>query len=106
MRRSVAIGLAVVLAGCAPSGGDAGYAEIALAFLRTAGDVYRLNAVPLDELKGKASAIVREPVGTGRLELERYGRLYLLCNFTVRKNRIVTVTVLSASGGFQCDVKD
>jgi hypothetical protein len=97
---------ATILSGCAPTDAESGYAEIALNFVRTAGDIYRLNAAPLDELRGKGSAIIREPAGAARLELERTGRLYLLCNFAVRKNRIVTVSVFTGSGSFRCDVKD
>ena len=98
--------LALGLVGCTPGAGEAGYAEIALNFVRAAGDIYRLNAAPLEELGGRGTAIIREPVGTARLELERYGRLYLLCNFAIRKNRIVTVSVSAGGRSFQCDVRD
>lgn len=110
MRRAfIAVGALVLasgLAGCGPGSGNAGFADISLNFLRSGGDIYRLNAVTVDELRTRGAAVVREPAGTVRLELERLGRLYTLCDFTVRKDRIVTVAVRYGGGGFGCEVKD
>jgi hypothetical protein len=80
---------AVCLAAC-PS--DVGYVEIKTVPVATATAFY-LNSVKLDPLKN-GTAVLRQSVGTTRLAIEGSdGRLAMLCEIEVRKNRITTVTV-------------
>jgi hypothetical protein len=97
--------LAALLAAC-ESGEDAGYAEIKINYVHPASDIFRLGSVTLDELQRSNSAIVRQPVGSAKLELARRDVVYPLCSFDVKKNRIVTVTISPGSGGtLQCKVQ-
>ena len=92
---------AVSLAGC-PSE-DAGYVEIKLAPAETATAVY-LNSRRLKQLK-KGTAVLRENVGTAELATEgNDGRLIVLCDIEVRKDRItaVTISVLDRPPRCQC----
>jgi hypothetical protein len=80
---------AICLAAC-PS--DVGYVEIKTVPVATATAFY-LNSVKLDPLKN-GTAVLRQSVGTTRLAIEGSdGRLAMLCEIEVRKNRITTVTV-------------
>jgi hypothetical protein len=92
---------AVSLAGC-PSE-DAGYVEIKLAPAETATALY-LNSRRLNRLK-KGTAVLRENVGTAELATEgNDGRLIVLCDIEVRKDRItaVTISVLDRPPRCQC----
>jgi len=92
---------AVSLAGC-PSE-DAGYVEIKLAPAETATALY-LNSRKLKRLK-KGTAVLRENVGTAELATEGHdGRLIVLCDIEVRKDRItaVTISVLDRPPRCQC----
>jgi hypothetical protein len=92
---------AVSLAGC-PSE-DAGYVEIKLAPAETATALY-LNSRKLNRLK-KGTAVLRENVGTVELATEgNDGRLIVLCDIEVRKDRItaVTISVLDRPPRCQC----
>jgi len=81
---------AVSLAGC-PSE-DAGYVEIKLAPAETATALY-LNSRKLKRLT-KGTAVLREKVGTAELATEgNDGRLIVLCDIEVRKDRITAVTI-------------
>jgi len=82
-----------VLAACKPSG-DIGYVEIKTV------PVVAVTQVPLylDQEKlapiKKGSAILREPVGTLKLEAHGFdGTPAPICDIVVRKDRITTVTV-------------
>jgi hypothetical protein len=71
---------------------DVGYVEINTVPLATATTLY-LNSVKLDPLKN-GTAVLRHNVGTAKLVTEgNNGRLVMLCEITVRKNRITTVTI-------------
>ncbi len=92
---------AVSLAGC-PSE-DAGYVEIKLAPAETATALY-LNSRRLKRLT-KGTAVLRENVGTAELATEgNDGRLIVLCDIEVRKDRItaVTISVLDRPPRCQC----
>jgi hypothetical protein len=92
---------AVSLAGC-PSE-DAGYVEIKLAPAETATALY-LNSRKLKRLK-KGTAVLRENVGIAELATEgNDGRLIVLCDIEVRKDRItaVTISVLDRPPRCQC----
>ena len=79
---------AICLAACVFK--DVGYVEIKTVPVATA--LY-LNSVKLDPLKN-GTAVLRQSVGTAKLAAEgNDGRLAMLCEIEVRKNRITTVTV-------------
>jgi hypothetical protein len=92
---------ACLAAGCIPST-DAGYVELRIFPVITA-PLY-LNAVRLEPLKD-GRTILRHPTGKTRLQLERGGQFALLCEFEVRKNRIVTVTVAVLDRRARCEVQ-
>lgn len=86
----VAAPLALSLAACPI--GDVGYVEIRTAPAAATAALY-LNFVKLDTLKN-GSAVLRQSVGIAKLAMEGdNGRLAMLCEIEVRKNRITTVTV-------------
>jgi hypothetical protein len=100
-----AAALAASLAAC-NLGEDGGYAEIKINYVHPASDIFRLGPVTLDELQRSNSAIIRQPVGSAKLELTRRDTVYPLCSFDVKKNRIVTIVVSTGSGGgLQCKVQ-
>ena len=71
---------------------DVGYVEIKTVPVAAAIALY-LNSVKLDPLKN-GTAVLRQTVGTAKLATEGSdGRLAMLCEIEVRKNRITTVTV-------------
>jgi hypothetical protein len=89
---SAAIVGAVIVA-CRP-GADAGYVEIKTvpvsSVLQT---TFYLDATKLAPIR-KGSAILRQHVGTLKLQAEgAAGSLTLLCDIEVKKNRITSVTV-------------
>jgi hypothetical protein len=90
MRLSITGLGATCLAACTLK--DVGYVEINTVPLATATTLY-LNSVKLDPLKN-GTAVLRHNVGTAKLVIEgNNGRLVMLCEITVRKNRITTVTI-------------
>lgn len=58
-----------------------------------------LDTVKLEAPFRNGSTVVRQQVGKARLQLERGGQYLPLCEFDVRKNRIVTVRLTIA--GFE-----
>jgi hypothetical protein len=98
MRRNVGLVASVLIVGaaivaCRPTG-DTGYVEIktvpAAAAMPTA--LY-LDAEKLAPIK-KGSAVLRQPVGTMKLQADGIGGARAaLCDVVVRKNRITTVTI-------------
>jgi hypothetical protein len=96
------IGLLVLaLAACSPNT-DTGYVELRVFPAFNAALV--LNSEKLEPLKD-GRAILRQRVGPARLQLDRGGQLALLCEFEVRKNRIVTVTVSTFDRRLRCEVQ-
>jgi hypothetical protein len=87
----VLVGVAIVA--CRPSG-DVGYIEIKTVPLAPlAPTTLYLDSAKLDPIK-KGDAILRERVGTLKLQAEGFaGTLAALCSIVVQKNRITTVTV-------------
>jgi len=73
---------------------DAGYVEIkAIPATVVSAPVLLLDSVEVDGLKGGA-AVLRQRVGTLKLQTEGgAGKLALLCDIVVKKNRVTTVTV-------------
>ena len=79
----------LALAGC--NQGGTGYVE-----LKTVPGNVRLPALYLDADKVDAKpgvTVLRQPVGTARLQIDAADGKLLLCQVVVKKNRITTVTV-------------
>lgn len=77
--------------GCSPAS-EVGYVEIK-AVPPSADPVLYLDSVKV-ELPREGTAILRQRVGTTKLQAETGGgQLALLCNVVVKRNRITTVTV-------------
>jgi hypothetical protein len=88
-----ACGLALALAGCLPTN-EVGYVEIKTVPVApvTQAALY-LDATKVGPIQ-KGTAVLRQPVGTIKLQVDAIGgQLATLCNVVVKKNRITTVTV-------------
>jgi hypothetical protein len=98
MGRALGLAAAAVIVGaaiaaCMPSG-DTGYVEIKTVPVAplTQTALY-LGSEKLAQIK-KGSTVLRERVGTLKLQTEGYvGSLTAICDIEVKKNRITTVTV-------------
>jgi hypothetical protein len=101
IRLSIVVLGAICLAACTFK--EAGYVEIDTVPAAAATTLY-LNSVKLDPLKN-GTAVLRHNVGTAKLGTESNdGRLVVLCEITVRRNRItaVTISVLDRPPRCQC----
>jgi hypothetical protein len=92
MRAALAGALALLaLAGCGREG-NTGYLE-----LKTVPSSARVPALYIDADKvdppRSGTAVLRQPVGTAKLQIDGEGGRVTLCQFVVRKNRITTVTI-------------
>jgi hypothetical protein len=96
---AAAIGV-LSLTACLEEG--AGYVEIK-AFPGFAAPLY-LDKVRVGELKNGVT-VLRQAVGRTSLQLERNGHLLPLCEFEVRKNRIITLSLSLFDRIPRCDVK-
>ena len=100
MRLALAAALVLGLASCNE---EVGYVEIMV----VPGFVvppFVLGAARVDAGRS-GSTVLREKVGTVRLEYERDGRRVPFCEFDVRKNRIVTVSVTAIGRDPRCKVQ-
>jgi hypothetical protein len=97
MRRVVGLAASAVIVGaaiaaCRPSG-DVGYVEIKTVPVAAATQTaLYLDAEKLAPIKN-GSAILRQPVGTLKLQAGAVGAPAPLCDIVVKRNRITTVTV-------------
>jgi hypothetical protein len=82
---------------------DVGYVEIKVAPGFVLPPIL-LGTSRIDPARGEG-AVLREPVGTARLQFERDGRLIPFCEFDVRKDRIVTVAVSAFGRDPRCKVQ-
>src|SRR5436190_22474415 len=100
---AVACVAALEITACNASG-DIGYVEIKTVPVAAVSPLsLYLDSVKLDPVKN-GSAVLRQQVGTAKLEIEADGSKVNLCNVIVKKNRItsVTVSVLSRPPRCQC----
>jgi hypothetical protein len=89
---AAAVTAGLLLASCRPER-DAGYVEIkTVPVSALAAPPLYLDSVKLSPPKG-GTAVMRQPVGTAKLEAEAAGGKYPLCEVVVKKNRITSVTV-------------
>jgi len=91
----------LLLAAC--NEGSVGYVEIHT-FPGLFGPLY-LNSAKIDPPRN-GSAILQQDVGKTILGLERNGVLLPVCEFDVRANRIITVTVSAIDRLPRCDVQN
>lgn len=98
------VAVALGLAGC-DWREDTGFVEVKKSFVGlAAGDTLILNATTLD-FGTRSSLIIQQPTGTASLQVRRGETSRKLCEFAVRKNRMVTATLAAASGGLRCSVQ-
>jgi len=96
-RRVAALILPLMLAACSGESG-VGYVEIKTV---SASPALYLDTVKLEPLRNGVG-VLRQKVGTTKLQVDDGGQLALLCNIVVQKNRITTVTVSVASRQARC----
>lgn len=96
-RRMAALVLPLMLAACIGESG-VGYVEIKTV---SASPALYLDTVKLEPLRNGVG-VLRQKVGTTKLQVDDGGQLALLCNIVVQKNRITTVTVSVASRQPRC----
>ncbi|MCP3442078.1 hypothetical protein [Bradyrhizobium sp. CCGUVB14] len=98
------VAVAVGLAGC-DWREETGFVEVKKNFANPgAGDTLVLNATTLD-FGARNSLVVQQPTGTASLQVRRGETSRKLCEFAIRKNRVVTVTLAAANGGLRCSVQ-
>lgn len=90
-RRITCAAALLALTGCMPESGS-GYVEIKLNPAGARPPVLYLDGDKLAAPKGGV-AVLRQPVGTAKLQVEADGAKVLLCSVAVKQNRITTVTV-------------
>jgi hypothetical protein len=105
MRKQAAAAACVVACGLglAACTDDVGYVEVKVAPGFIVPPLV-LGSSRIDTAKS-GSAVLRQRVGIATLEFERDGRLISLCEFDVRKNRIVTVAVSAIGRDPRCKVQ-
>ena len=89
------VGIWVLLFGLSACADDVGYVEIKT-FPGFNLSLY-LDEVKLETPIKKGITVVRQQVGSTKLQLESAGRFLPLCEFDVKKNRIVTVKLTLSS---------
>jgi hypothetical protein len=98
---------AVILAGI---GGcewkdETGFVEIRKAGNLAGADVLLLNSTEIAGLAQKDRLIIQEPVGAATLQLKRGENNQKLCDFEIKKNRVITVTVSYVNASMRCTVQ-
>lgn len=102
--QAVLLAAGIGLAGCDWSA-ETGFVEVKKNFPSlAAGDSLIFNTTTL-EIGARSSLVVQQPTGTASLQLKRGETSRKLCEFPVRKNRVVTVTLAAVSGSLRCTVQ-
>ncbi|MDN3275898.1 hypothetical protein QWJ07_16670 [Frankia sp. RB7] len=84
---------------------ETGFVEVKKSFATLAtGDILILNSTTLD-LGARSSLVVRQPTGTASIQIKHGETSRKLCEFAVRKNRVVTVSLAAANGSLRCSVQ-
>jgi hypothetical protein len=94
--RVAALAGLLMFAACSDSG--VGYVEIKTV---AGSPALYLDTVKLEPLRN-GTGVLRQKVGTTKLQVDDGGQLALLCNVVVQKNRITTVTVSVVSRQPRC----
>lgn len=101
---SILLAAGVGLASCDWQG-ETGFVEVKKSFaILPAGDILILNSATLD-LSARSSLVVKQPTGTASIQLKHGETSRKICDFAIRKNRVVTVSLISASASFRCSVQ-
>jgi hypothetical protein len=87
--------------------GDVGFIEINTVPVASAAPTsLYLDSEKLDPLR-KGSAVLRQRVGTAKLQIEgSTGQLALICDLVVKKNRITTVTLSVLERPLRCQCRN
>jgi hypothetical protein len=87
--------------------GDVGFIEIKTVPVATAApSPLYLDSEKLEPLR-KGSAVLRQRVGTAKLQIEgNTGQLALICDLVVKKNRITTVTLSVLERPLRCQCRN
>jgi hypothetical protein len=103
---AAAAAIAISPSACTPQA-ETGFVEIKRTFPQTSQGVYRLNGEDVAGLEPGAAAtvVVRQKTGATKVEFYRDTRTYLLCDFTLGRNRIVTVTLFLDNREIKCSVQ-
>ncbi len=102
VRSAAALLAALVVAACNPSG--TGYVEIK-APPGLPLPVLHLDSNKIETIRGGV-AVLSQKAGPAKLQYERDGRLVAFCELTVRRDRIVTVTVSALGREPRCRVQN
>jgi hypothetical protein len=103
MRVAATCCAALTLAACQPLG-EAGYVEIRMA-PSSSSLALHLDATKIPPVKNGIS-VLRQRVGTAKLQVAGAGQMLLLCDVVVKKNRITTVTVSALERPPRCQCND
>jgi hypothetical protein len=100
--RAAALGAVALLAlaGCGRDG-NTGYVEIKTVPASARAPSLYIDADKVDALKS-GTTVLRQPVGTAKLQVDGESGKLTLCQVVVRKNRITTVTVSSLDRPPRC----
>lgn len=90
----------LALAGCGRDN-NAGYVEIKTVPATARVPSLYIDADKVDALKS-GTTVLRQPVGTAKLQVDADGGKLTLCQVVVRKNRITTVTISSLDRPPRC----
>ena len=85
---------------------DYGYLELKTQYRIRDGDVYMSGNFPLKpNAAGQIDTVVRLPVGTAGLVVQRGETVFPLCPVTIRKDRVVSVTLSRGRSDGPCDIR-
>ncbi len=97
----------LALWGCFFCDTDIGYLEVSSTYEIRRDDAYTAGDTGIASRAGKIDAMISMPVGTAPLALKRGGATFPLCTVTIKKNRVVSVTLsMSNTNAIACKVVD
>ena len=94
--------VAAALSGCEYAG-QTGFVELKRGVGLTGNDVFLLNSTEIAGLAQKDHLIIQEAAGAATLRLKRDEQK--LCDFQIKKNRVVTVVVSYSNMAMRCTVQ-
>jgi hypothetical protein len=96
--------LALAVAGCKLDP-DSGFVEIKRKITLQRGDVLLVNKTAVMDFAARESAVIKQPAGNTTLALKRGERIEKLCEFSVGKNRLTTVTLVYTNALVRCSTQ-
>jgi hypothetical protein len=104
LTRTISLAVGMGLAGC-DWHEETGFVEVKRSFATLAtGDILTLNSATLD-FGARSSLVIQQSTGTASIQVKHGEISRKLCEFAVRKNRVVTVTLAAANGSLRCSVQ-